>query len=80
VAKSLEQLEAEVLDLPISERAHLVQRLIASLDEEESDDPQAVERAWEEEIRSRLAEIETGTAELTPAEEVFAEIRSQMRR
>jgi putative addiction module component (TIGR02574 family) len=79
MAKSLEQLEAEVLDLPISERVHLVQRLIASLDEEEADDPQEVERAWEEEIRRRLAEIDAGTAELIPAEEVFAELRSQLR-
>jgi putative addiction module component (TIGR02574 family) len=62
-----------------SERAHLVQRLIASLDEEEADDPQEVERAWEEEIRRRSAEVEAGTAELIPAEEVFAELRSQLR-
>ncbi len=80
MGRSLEQLEAEVLDLPAAERAHLVQRLIASLEDEEADDPQEVERAWEEEIRRRLAEVDAGTAELIPVEEVFAEIRARSRR
>jgi hypothetical protein len=34
-----------------------------------------VEHAWEGEIRRRLAEIEAGTADLIPAEDVFAELR-----
>jgi putative addiction module component (TIGR02574 family) len=41
------------------------------------DDPTEVERAWDEEIRRRLAELDAGTAELIPAEEVFAELRSR---
>lgn len=79
MGRSLEQLEAEVLDLPVAERAHLVQRLIASLDDDE-EDPREVERAWEDEIRHRLAEVEAETAELIPAEEVFAELRARLRR
>jgi hypothetical protein len=39
------------------------------------DDTAEVERAWEDEIRSRVAEVDAGTAELIPAEEVFAELR-----
>lgn len=72
----LEQLEAEVLELPIQERARLAQRLIASLDE--SDEVAAeVERAWEEEIRRRVAELDAGNVELIPAEQVFAELRAR---
>jgi hypothetical protein len=41
------------------------------------DDPAEAERAWDEEIRRRLAELDAGTAELIPAEEVFAELRSR---
>ncbi|MET0397615.1 MAG: addiction module protein [Longimicrobiaceae bacterium] len=52
-------------------------RLIASLDQDAVDDPPEVERAWEEEIRRRLAELEAGTAELIPANQVFAERRSR---
>jgi Putative addiction module component len=31
--------------------------------------------SWIEEIRHRIAEIDSGTAKLIPAEEVFAEVR-----
>ena len=76
----LKQVEAEALELPPQERAQLVRRLIASLDEEAGVDPDAVERAWGEEIARRMAELEAGTAELIPAEEVFAELRARNRR
>jgi putative addiction module component (TIGR02574 family) len=75
MALPLKQLEAEALELPLQERAQLVRRLIASLDQDVDDDPAEVERAWEEEIRHRLAELEAGTAELIPADQVFAELR-----
>ena len=48
--------------------------------QEAEEDPAGVERAWEEEIRRRLAELEAGTAELVPAEQVFAELRSRLSR
>lgn len=76
----LKQLEAEALELPPHERAQLAYRLILSLDEDTGEDPADVERAWEEEIRRRLAEVEAGTAELIPAEEVFAELRTRTRK
>ncbi|MEW5927860.1 MAG: addiction module protein [Gemmatimonadota bacterium] len=44
-----------------------------SLGEDVDDDPAAVEHAWEVEIRSRRAEVEAGSAELIPAEQVFSE-------
>lgn len=75
----LEQLEAEALELPLRERAQLAERLIASLDEDATEDAADVERAWEEEIRRRMAEVESGTAELIPAEQVFAELRNRPR-
>jgi hypothetical protein len=39
-----------------------------------------VEAAWEEEIRRRLDEHRTGTSRSMPAEDVFAEARSRLRR
>ena len=77
---SVQEIEAEILKLPIQERARLAHRLIVSLDEDADEDPAEVERAWEEEIRRRLAELEAGTAELIPAAEVFAELRARPRR
>ncbi len=76
----LKRLEAEALELPIEERASLAHRLILSLDEDVAEDQVEVERAWEDEIRRRVAEIEAGTAELIPAEQVFSEIRARVRR
>lgn len=76
----LKRLETEALELPSSDRAQLATRLIASLDEETTDDPAEVERAWGEEIRRRIAELDAGTAELIPADEVFAELRARPRR
>lgn len=46
---------------------------------EAADDPAEVGCAWEEEIRRRLTEIDAGTAELIPADQVFAELRSRRR-
>lgn len=60
------------MNLPSEDRARLAQELLASLQDPAEVDVQA---AWDAEIRRRLSEIESGTAELAPAEEVFAEIR-----
>lgn len=76
----LKQLEAEVLDLPLEERARLAHRLLVSLDADTEDDPAEVGHAWEEEIRRRVAEVDAGTADLIPAEQVFAELRARTRR
>jgi len=73
----LKQLETEALALSSAERAQLAKSLLVSLDDETGDDPAEVERAWDEEIRRRVAELDAGTAELIPVEEVFAELRSR---
>lgn len=75
----LKQWEAEALELSVRERARLAHCLLVSLDDE-ADDPAEVERAWEDEIRRRLAEVESGTAELIPAEQLFSELRVRKRR
>lgn len=72
----LKRLELEAMELSSHERAELAARLIASLDEEPADDPAEVERAWEEEIRRRVADLQSGTADLIPAEDVFAARRT----
>ena len=69
VATTREQLEAEARRLPREERARLAETLISSLDEEAE-----IERAWSEEIRRRLGELESGSVSTVPAEEVFEEL------
>jgi putative addiction module component (TIGR02574 family) len=59
-----------VLALPASDRARLAKRLIESLDQDAD-----IEAAWEREVARRVADLESGTAELSLADEVFAEAR-----
>lgn len=76
----LEKIEVEALSLPSHERARLAQRLLDSLDDSCDEDSSEIKRAWEQEIQRRVAEIDAGTAELIPAEQVFAELRAQLKR
>lgn len=71
----LENLNNELLTLPPQSRAWLAQNLIASLDETNGEE---VEALWLEEIRRRDAEIKNGTAQCKPAEQVLREAREQL--
>ena len=70
----LEVLEAEALQLSATERARLVDRLIASLD----NDP-AVEDAWAVEVERRNAEIESGAVSLVQGPEALAKLKAEFR-
>ena len=76
----LEKLEAQVLELSHEERAYLAQRLLVSLDADEEDDPAEVEQAWAAELQRRIDEVENGTVEMIPAEDVMAEFWAQRRK
>jgi putative addiction module component (TIGR02574 family) len=76
MARDLEDIAAEALELPLTARAELASQLLDSLEdlsEEESD------RLWAEEAERRYAEYKAGTIGSTPAEEVFARLRSRHR-
>jgi putative addiction module component (TIGR02574 family) len=71
----LDDVTARALSLSIDERARLARRLILSLENEPSTEtPEAIDAAWREEISRRVAECRNGTAELIPADQVFAEL------
>jgi putative addiction module component (TIGR02574 family) len=70
----LELLEALALKLPTSERAHLAERLIASLDEGGE-----IEEAWAAEVERRIVEIEGGRVELIPADQAIARARESLK-
>ena len=67
----IDELSRKAHSLPPEERIRLAEELISSV----QDSDEEVEAAWEEEIKRRLEGVESGAAELIPAEEVFAEIR-----
>lgn len=74
MSSTVELLEAEALQLSATERAHLVERLIASLDV----DPE-VEDAWAAEVERRNAEIESGAVTLIPGPEAVAKLKAEFR-
>ena len=67
----VEELSQKARALPPEERVRLAEELLATVQEVDAE----VDAAWDEEIRRRVAEIDSGTAKLIPAEEVFAEVR-----
>jgi putative addiction module component (TIGR02574 family) len=69
MATSTTDLFRQALDLNEKDRATLAGLLIESLEEEPDE---GVEEAWKEEIRRRVAEIESGEVELIPWEVVKA--------
>ena len=54
----------------------MLRDLIADLD---GDMDQDVEEAWLVEVERRYKEIKEGSAELIPAEEVFARVRARLK-
>lgn len=74
-----EQLLEKALALTPEERINLAHKLLDSVEweDEDEDDPAAVEAAWADEIESRVDDIRAGTAVTYDAEEVFAELRAR---
>jgi putative addiction module component (TIGR02574 family) len=71
MASSIEIIEAEALRLSATERARLIERLIASLDV----DP-GVEDAWAAEVERRNCEVESGKVSLVSGPEAIAKLKA----
>ena len=78
MAAVFKDIEAQALALPERERNALVARLLDSLDSAFDDSPDAVARAWDEEIARRVAEFESGAGQDIPLEQVQAEVRAML--
>ena len=74
-AHTLEKIRSEALNLSESERAELAHSLVTSLD---GPADQRVEEAWDAEVRRRLAEIDSGTAQLIDREEFRRRLQERM--
>lgn len=71
---TIEQVEIEALKLKPQARAELAEKLLQSL-EDLSDEE--IERLWAEEAVRRDAELDSGTASMRDAEEVFRDARAR---
>lgn len=71
---SLEALQAEVLRLPPSDRARLLERLIVSLDADAE-----VEAAWDVVADVREGELTAGAAVAVPLEEAMSRLEARFK-
>lgn len=71
------ELLARALHLPKEARAALADSLLESLDAEIDEN---AEEAWQLEIRSRLAEIDSGAVELIPWHDARKRIEAHLKR
>lgn len=74
MATTLDDVEAQALQLPPNERGELIHRLIVSLEGESEDSPEEIAKAWDEEIAKRVDAMERDEVEWIPAEQVFASL------
>lgn len=73
--ETLNRPRTQISTLSKSERAALPHEIIAGLDGVRDD---VVERAWDNEIMRRMAQVETGQAELLTRDEIRQEMRSRL--
>jgi len=72
MAMTTEQIEVELMKLPLEERARLAERLVASLDEDAE-----IEAAWIAEVRRRDEELVSGAVKAIPLEDALTSIRAR---
>ena len=73
----IHELEAKIRSLDPAEKTELLRSLIAEID---APTAMEVDDAWIAEAKRRYRQIADGTAETVPADRVFEEVRSQLRR
>lgn len=73
-----EALLQEALKLPRRERADVAAELLANLDDQLTDDPQELEKAWAAEIERRARRVLAGESSGTPWELVKQRIERRL--
>jgi putative addiction module component (TIGR02574 family) len=79
MATILKEIESQALQLSPPERGELIHRLILSLEGEPEDSPEAIAKAWNEEIARRVADMGAGRTQWIPADEVMTRLRARIK-
>ena len=66
------------MQLSPQERGELIHRLIISLEGDPEESPEAIAKAWDEEIARRVADMEAGLTQWTAADEVMTRLRTKI--
>lgn len=74
---NLDQLTADAMKLPLTDRVQLAQRLVSTLDDEVEGDTEAL---WFAEAERRLEELRSGKVQGISAEDSFRNAREALKR
>jgi len=77
MARAVSEIEQEIRALDPADQEHLLRALLEELDGPPDAD---VERAWLEEAIRRSHELDAGTVQAIPADEVFTKARAELKR
>ena len=72
MSMTIDQITTEAMQLPVSSRAELAEKLVESLDFTEDE---ATRAAWAAEVIRRRDDVRSGRVQTIPGEQVMAEIR-----
>ena len=79
MAAILKEIESQALQLSPPERGELIHRLILSLEGKPEDSPEAIAKAWDEQIARRVADMEVGRTQWVPADKVMTRLRARIK-
>ena len=74
---TIDQITTEAMQLSVSSRAELAEKLVESLDFSEDDD---LQRIWATEAIRRRDDVRSGRVQTIPGEQVLAEVRQMLGR
>ncbi len=74
---TVEEITTEAMQLSVSSRAELAEKLVESLDFSEEGD---VQQAWSKEAIQRRDDVRSGKVQTIPGEQVLAEVRQMLAR
>lgn len=74
---TVDEITIEAMQLSLSSRAELAEKLVESLDFSEEND---VQRAWAEAAIQRRDDVRFGKVQTIPSEQVLAEVRQMLAR
>ena len=74
---TIDQITTEAMQLSVSSRAELAEKLVRSLDFSEDDD---LQRIWATEAIRRRDDVRSGRVKTIPGEQVLAEVRQMLGR
>ena len=78
MSTTLETIEAEALQLPPSDRSHLVERLLVSFDADKELEEAWAREADKREADKREAELDSGTVDAVPGEQAMERLRARL--